>query len=282
MPLVDAKKMLAVAEESGFPVCAFDVPEESLAAAALAAAADAASPVILGVDPGMDLERLLPGIEAAARRSPAPSALWCHGAGSAGQAVRAINLGCNGIDAGSGEAAAIASACGVAAAGRGMIRHENTLSRAAAACIRARPDVADYGVLMQRVREAVRNEAEGCLRSARSGGQADTVLAACPAWSNVEHCILYNVAADGEETAVAEALMAEGREILSAIPGVREVVTGRALTPDAQYRYCWLIRFAHPAVIESYRNHPDHVAFADARFRPVAGDRITIDFQRIE
>jgi fructose-bisphosphate aldolase class II len=49
---------------------------------------------------------------------------------------------------------------------------------------------------------------------------------------------------------------------------------------EASYRYAWLVRFTHPAVIDSYRNHPDHRAFADNRFRPVAGNRISIDFAR--
>jgi len=32
-------------------------------------------------------------------------------------------------------------------------------------------------------------------------------------------------------------------------------------------------------VIESYRDHPEHVAYADNHFRPQAGDRISIDYQ---
>jgi fructose-bisphosphate aldolase, class II len=39
------------------------------------------------------------------------------------------------------------------------------------------------------------------------------------------------------------------------------------------------VRFAHPAVIDSYRDHPDHLAFADNLFRPLAADRMTIDFR---
>ena len=70
--------------------------------------------------------------------------------------------------------------------------------------------------------------------------------------------------------------------ILGAIPGVRAVFTGEAVKQDAAYRYTWLVRFCHPAVIESYREHPDHVAFADNLFRPVAGERISIDYQAIE
>jgi len=70
--------------------------------------------------------------------------------------------------------------------------------------------------------------------------------------------------------------------VLSAIPGVREVVTGKAVQENAKYRYTWLVRFCHLAVIDSYRGHPNHVAFADKLFRPVAGERISIDFQTVE
>jgi len=79
-----------------------------------------------------------------------------------------------------------------------------------------------------------------------------------------------------------ETMMAEGRRVLGAIPGVREVVTGHAVKEDAKYRYTWLVRFCHPAVIDSYREHPAHVAFADKLFRPVAAERISIDYQTIE
>ena len=47
---------------------------------------------------------------------------------------------------------------------------------------------------------------------------------------------------------------------------------------DSQYRHCWLVRFTDPAVIASYRDHPQHRAFADERFRPYAGGRISIDY----
>jgi fructose-bisphosphate aldolase class II len=67
--------------------------------------------------------------------------------------------------------------------------------------------------------------------------------------------------------------------VLGAIPGVREVFTGAAVRDGARYRYSWNVRFCHPAVIDSYRYHPDHVAFADTWFRPVAQDRVSIDYQ---
>ena len=76
--------------------------------------------------------------------------------------------------------------------------------------------------------------------------------------------------------------MVEGTRVLAAIPGVREVMTGSAIREDAAYRYTWLVRFCDQAVINSYRDHPQHVEFADKFFRPMAGERITIDYQTIE
>jgi len=70
--------------------------------------------------------------------------------------------------------------------------------------------------------------------------------------------------------------MAEGQRQLSAIPGVREVQVGSVSDKSARYRHCWLIRFASSAVIESYKHHPAHVAFADRLFRPA--DRLTTDY----
>jgi fructose-bisphosphate aldolase class II len=59
---------------------------------------------------------------------------------------------------------------------------------------------------------------------------------------------------------------------------VRRVITGWALPEKAAYRCCWLVEFTHRKVIESYREHPDHVAFANQFFRPIAAERISIDY----
>ena len=202
------------------------------------------------------------------------------------QVVRAINLGCNGIYCESEQVAAVARGCGVAVAKPGeniaIIRHINNLARAATARCLKTSGKEDYMGLMKGAQEAVRDEAVRCLHEAESSGRAPTVLSECPIWSNVEHCIIYNIDVDEEESPVAEVLMSEGRRVLEKIPGVREVITGRAITSDAQYRYCWIIKFVHPAVIDSFRDHPDHVKFADVHFRPIASDRISIDFERIE
>jgi fructose-bisphosphate aldolase class II len=76
-------------------------------------------------------------------------------------------------------------------------------------------------------------------------------------------------------------MMAEGRRMLCTIPGVREVFSGETIKEGTRYHYCWRIRFAHPNVIDSYRDHPAHVEFANTLFRPMASDRITIDYRTV-
>lgn len=134
-----------------------------------------------------------------------------------------------------------------------------------------------YAPLLERMRAQFMAEAERCQRLFGAAGRAAEVLAQCRPWRTVEHTILYNT--DGLPEAEVEALMARGREVLSRIPGVRRVASGRALTGKAQFRYCWLIEFAHPKVIDSYRDHPEHVEYANRLFRPVALDRLSTDYQ---
>ncbi len=132
--------------------------------------------------------------------------------------------------------------------------------------------------LKQGVKEAICSEVKHCLRLWGSAGRAAEVLTQCEPWASVEHLIIYNVV-DHMSDEQAQAMIAKGRQILSNIPGVREVFTGETVKQDAKYRFCWLVRFTHKAVIDSYRDHPDHVRFADTLFRPCAGDRISIDYQ---
>ncbi len=167
--------------------------------------------------------------------------------------------------------------------GVAKINYFTALADVAGTCIRAnaRADrTSSYTGLMKNVQEAISAEVESRMRLWGSAGRAAEVLTRCRSWMPVEHLIIYNVE-DADETRV-EIMMAEGRRVLGGIPGVREVVTGKAVQQDAKYRYTWLVRFCHPAVIDNYRRHPDHVAFADRMFRPLAGERISIDFQTVE
>jgi fructose-bisphosphate aldolase class II len=164
--------------------------------------------------------------------------------------------------------------------GISKINYYTALADAAASQLRNNANNGSYTGMLQGTADAVSAEAERCIRLWGSSGKAAELLNECEPWLPVEHLIVYN--ASITDKAQIDAMMAEGRRVLSRLPGVREVVTGNAIREDAAYRYTWVIRFCHPAVIDSYRGHPDHVAFADNHFRPVAGDRISIDYQATE
>lgn len=118
-----------------------------------------------------------------------------------------------------------------------------------------------------------------CFKVWGSAGRAAEVLTHCRPWQTAEHVVEFNIRPDAHSD--IDNVLAAGREQLARIPGVRRVATGRAIAADARYQYCWIVTFASEKVVEFYRNHPIHVEFADHRFRPIADDRSTIDFQMI-
>lgn len=160
------------------------------------------------------------------------------------------------------------------------INYYTALADAAGKQIRANAQqdaTCGYTGLVKGIIGAIQQECEKRIRQWGSEGGAAAILAEAEPWQEVEHVIVYNT--EGTTPQQVDELMQIGRETLSNIPGVRRVFTGNALQEAASYRHCWVIRFAHRDVADSYRNHPDHVAYADTHFRPVAGDRISIDYE---
>jgi len=139
------------------------------------------------------------------------------------------------------------------AGGVSKINYYTALSDAAAAVIRtnAAAEAKGYTALVAGTREAMKAECLRCIRLWGSEGRAGEVLEHARPWREVEHLIIYNVEGIDEREALARA--EEGRRVLGAIPGVRSAETGVAVREDAKYRYCWLVRFCHPAVIDTYR-----------------------------
>ncbi len=166
--------------------------------------------------------------------------------------------------------------------GVSKINYYTSLADAAGSQIRAniqKNTSNSYTGLASGVKEAISNEVERCINLWGSAGRAKQLITQCEAWTPVEHVIIYNVNGISNDETIA--MINEGKTILSSIPGVLEIVTGQSIQNDDTYRYTWLIRFCHRAVIESYRNHHLHVEFADNLFRPVAGERISIDYQTL-
>ncbi len=132
-----------------------------------------------------------------------------------------------------------------------------------------------YTQSVKDVQAAVRAEVEHCIEMWGSTDRAAELLQQCRPWQNVEHLIFFNLTCSEQESAE---IIAEGERVLATIPGVRKVFAGKTLKDSDPYRYCWRVQFASAAVVDSYREHPVHVSYADTYFRPNAGDRVTEDF----
>ncbi len=159
----------------------------------------------------------------------------------------------------------------------------SALSEAAAKQIRtnvSKQKNGSYSGFMKDVKKAVADEVDRYLRLWGAAGRAAEVLAQCQPWTPVEHQFTYNI--EGRDQAGAEMLLAEGQRAFATIPGVREIFSGEAMQDDASYQYSWLVRFCHPAVIESYRKHPAYIGFTDKLRRLVNGKVVSTDFQSIE
>lgn len=134
----------------------------------------------------------------------------------------------------------------------------------------------EYSEIVEDVRKEIRLEIERCMFNWGSAGRAAEVLARCRLWAPIQHVIIYNV--NNINISETNTIISKGKSILSGIPGVRRVIAGSAVSENARFKFCWLIEFVHQNVIDSYRDNPEHVEFANELFRPIASDRISVDF----
>ncbi len=93
----------------------------------------------------------------------------------------------------------------------------------------------------------------------------------------VKHLIVFNIL-DGASHEDCLHMIEVGQRELSKIPGVTGISFGTAVTENAKFKYTLCVDFAEECIIETYKVHPIHVAFADCWFRPLATDRITTDY----
>lgn len=164
--------------------------------------------------------------------------------------------------------------------GVAKINYYTALSDIAAKAMRKRTKENPNGSftdLKKDVKDAIGSEVQRCLRQWGSAGRAAEVLAQCEPWVPVEHIIMHNVSRLNDEQ--ANAMIAEGKQLLEAIPGIREVFTGRATKVDDKYRFSWIIRFAHQTVIDHYMDNTDYASFVNTRFQPYSSEYVSIDFR---
>lgn len=164
--------------------------------------------------------------------------------------------------------------CGV-----GKINYFTALADVAADSIRgnARTDArCGYTTLVSNVRSHLRAEVVRCMRLWGSAGRAAEVMMQCRPWCSVQHVVICSL--DHPPDTQVEHMVGRGSEALAEIPGVRRVISGWTVREALRFRLCWLVEVAHESVVASWRERPDHATLAGKLLRPIAGDRLSVDF----
>jgi fructose-bisphosphate aldolase class II len=92
------------------------------------------------------------------------------------------------------------------------------------------------------------------------------------------HVVQFEFRADVPEPRRDE-ILAAARRMLSAIPGVTNLIAGRSIRSDGGFPHAIAMTFADRAALESYRAHPDHVRFRDELFFPFLARKASLDYE---
>lgn len=107
-----------------------------------------------------------------------------------------------------------------------------------------------------------------------AGAAAATVtttglLSACSSAELKKGEVLHTVTFDLKHpagSAEAEKFIADGKRILTAVPGVQDFQAYRQCSPKNEMQYGFLMRFRDQATMDAYSAHPDHDRFVKERW----------------
>jgi len=84
---------------------------------------------------------------------------------------------------------------------------------------------------------------------------------------SIRHTVVFRLAHDTGSTEEV-AFLADGRRILSAIPGVEGFTVSRQVSAKSDAAFQFAMAFADQAAYDAYDQHPDHVGFVRDRWIP--------------
>jgi hypothetical protein len=75
-----------------------------------------------------------------------------------------------------------------------------------------------------------------------------------------------------------ERFLAQAREVLGPIPGVRSLRVGRNLRPGSGHPLALVMEFADEAALQAYQAHPEHQRFLAEIIGPIIEDKQVLDY----
>jgi len=93
----------------------------------------------------------------------------------------------------------------------------------------------------------------------------------------IAHVVLIRLR-DGLGAEREERFLAQAREVLGAIPGVRNLRVGRSLRPGGAHPFALVMDFADEAALQAYQVHSEHQRFLADIIGPLVEDKQVLDY----
>jgi hypothetical protein len=285
MALLNLSELINHSVEHDYQLLAINVQSLLVLKGAIVWAKKHDVPFVVTIDGAQVEKGLIPSIEELLRQEEVASSIIVRRISHKNQAVEALRRGCQAVflnnncnEQDKREIEKIANACGMMSQAEeffanNFLEIEHLVEFGSV--VKETEQVSTWHQLEEVVTNTVIKALSNMVEPLKAKGMAVDAKMKCKIYAPIEHLIIYNSSVNDEQTRQAGQM---GARVLDKIPGVRATWRGESVKSDAKYRWCWLIRFANESVIASYREHPDHVAYANEQFRPIADDRISIDY----
>lgn len=96
--------------------------------------------------------------------------------------------------------------------------------------------------------------------------------------TNIRHVVVFNLKHELDDTKTAKFLK-EGKEILTAIPEVKNFQVFRQVSKKTNFNFCFYMEFADSTAYKTYNDNPEHVKFVKERWETEVSDFMEIDLE---
>jgi hypothetical protein len=94
----------------------------------------------------------------------------------------------------------------------------------------------------------------------------------------VQHMVIFTLK-HARDSKAASTFLADGKKILSSIPGVKNFQVFSQVSRKNNYDFGFSMIFSGRTDYEKYSGHPDHVSFVDKRWKTEVSRFLEIDFE---
>ena len=96
--------------------------------------------------------------------------------------------------------------------------------------------------------------------------------------TNIRHVVVFNLKHELDDPKTAQ-FLEEGKEILTAIPEVKNFQVYRQVSKKTNFNFCFYMEFADSTAYRTYNDNPEHVKFVKERWETEVSDFMEIDLK---